>query len=474
MGVQSQLLAALRTGHPMVDAVLTALLIALLTTLAARWQQAGTQLWSWVWLLRSSSITVKRVDIINRGFYDERINNQDYEALTWFITTRAETPAGGSATLLFFQQQGVSTDAHPVEVFLPEQRQNIPMRFRDRRISVHTDNDLYVDESRMPKVGNHRIIVHMYGRCMPVLRDFIVSVRHEYQDHLRADGWKQRLFRLKRDSENKGALMWAGSRTYSTKTFETVVLDADVKASVMADFAGFLRAEEWYSTMGLSYKRGYMFHGPPGTGKTSMVVALANEGARDIYSMDLSKLPSDADLDRAFELLPNNCVVMLEDVDCMSDATLARAPVLPTAPAPTPSCTAEALVDALMGEIPTKGRGITLSALLNHMDGVGSNHGRVFILTTNHPEKLDPALVRAGRIDVSVHLGMCSSHQLRQFHALYFGGAEAAGLDDLPQGVLSPADVSSTFQQHRGDPPRAVAELQRIAKRRAARDTHDA
>ena len=76
--------------------------------------------------------------------------------------------------------------------------------------------------------------------------------------------------------------------------------------------------------MGLSYKRGYLFHGPPGSGKTSMVLAMSNESKRPIYRLVLSKMDSDDALDTVFSTMPGNCVVVLEDVDCASTVTHAR------------------------------------------------------------------------------------------------------------------------------------------------------
>ena len=76
--------------------------------------------------------------------------------------------------------------------------------------------------------------------------------------------------------------------------------------------------------MGLSYKHGYMFHGPPGTGKTSLVLAIANRAKYDIYSLDLSKIRNDTILDEAFDILPEKCIVMFEDIDCMNECVKSR------------------------------------------------------------------------------------------------------------------------------------------------------
>lgn len=479
--VQSQLLAALRTGHPVVDAVVTTLLVCMVTAAAAHGRTLLLELWLRLrHALDRCTITVRRQDVVPRGWYDEHLLNLDYQALVWYLTDVAQ-PVRGHTTALRVRQRDAKEGEYE-EVFLPAQRQPVAVCFEGRPLRLYTDHDVIRDDKSY-RTFNERIVVCAAGPGvgMALLRRFLDHVRASHAAHVKGRSWQQRLFRLKRDpSDAKKGLVWVGALTHSSKTFDTVVIDAPVKAALIADFRNYLRSEEWYRTMGLAYKRGYMFHGPPGTGKSSMVLALANEGQRDIYSLDLSKMNSDADLDQAFEQLPDSCLVVLEDVDAMGAVTHARQPAPPgggAAPAPaacSPTAVPGALVEALLAVTGADDmrphQGVSLSALLNHLDGVGSNHGRVFVLTTNHPELLDAALVRPGRVDMKVHLGLCSRDQQRQFYALYFddhgAGDGAHVMDDVPSDKLTPADVSSCFQHFRGQPELAVAELRRLAAQR--------
>lgn len=485
--VQSQVLSALRTGHPVIDALLTAALVAAVSALAASGHELLVRAWEGVMRamgLRRCTVVLNRYDTVQRKYYEEKVVNLDYEALCWHLTKATEDVALRGALSVRFR-----SDDGEVQRFTPAPMQCLHLSFRGRRLAAWMAHDVLRSENSL-RLVNERIVLESSARAlgasgaMKLLRAFIAHVRAEHDAHVKSCSWQQRLFRLKRDTENKGQLVWAGALTHSTKSFDTVVLDPRAKRAIVEDYRGFLAAEDWYRTMGLSYKRGYMLHGPPGTGKTSMVLALANEGARDIYSLDLSKLHSDADLDRAFELLPESCVVMLEDVDCMCAATLTRAHTAAGAAGaagaaagpPAAEAALAVVVEALVGgcgegkdscSLPRGPGGLSLSALLNHLDGAGSNHGRVFVLTTNHPELLDPALVRPGRVDMKVYLGPCSRDQLRQFCELYFSGAdELAELlriaERLPEGALSPAEVSCLFQHHRGTPRRAIEELQKL------------
>ena len=109
----------------------------------------------------------------------------------------------------------------------------------------------------------------------------------------------------------------------------------------------------------------------------------------------------------------------------------------------------------------------TLSALLNHLDGSGASHGRIVVMTTNHVEVLDPALIRPGRADVHLRLGMCSRQQIRAFFGLFYADAPPPEmLHALPDNTLSPAEVSCTMLQFRNRPLRAVERLAALAGER--------
>lgn len=104
----------------------------------------------------------------------------------------------------------------------------------------------------------------------------------------------------------------------------------------------------------------------------------------------------------------------------------------------------------------------TLSGLLNQLDGVSSNHGRILIMTSNHADKLDPALIRPGRIDKQFHLTFCSKEQIVDFYKLFFGKDEEIPhglLKQLPERVFTPAEVSNLFLMFRGDKQKAIESL---------------
>ncbi|KAI0116818.1 BCS1 N terminal-domain-containing protein [Daldinia grandis] len=214
------------------------------------------------------------------------------------------------------------------------------------------------------------------------------------------------------------------------RDIKTVVLDEQQKLQVLADINEYLHPEtpKWYSNRGIPLRRGYLFHGPPGTGKTSLSFALAGIFGLEIHVISLLE-PSltEEDLSSLFASLPRRCIVLLEDIDTAGlrrpslnqfdeepSQTEPQDPTIPSKPGPRDWKVSD-LARALKkeGESDQKA-GISLSGLLNAIDGVASQEGRVLIMTTNTPEQLDDALIRPGRVDLQVSFSNATQDQARE------------------------------------------------------------
>ena len=170
----------------------------------------------------------------------------------------------------------------------------------------------------------------------------------------------------------------------------SVVLDEGVKERIVDDVTDFLSSGKWYHDRGIPYRRGYLLYGPPGTGKSSFIQALAGELNYDIAILNLSERGlTDDRLNHLLTIVPNRTLVLLEDVDAAFSNRRAQTDV-----------------DGY------RGANVTFSGLLNALDGVASAEERVIFLTTNHVERLDAALVRPGRVDMTVRLGDVTRYQV--------------------------------------------------------------
>jgi chaperone BCS1 len=174
---------------------------------------------------------------------------------------------------------------------------------------------------------------------------------------------------------------WARAPSQRRRLLATVIMNADWQEKFMDDMIAYLRPETqaWHDERGLPCRRGYLFVGPPGTGKTSLCIAAASRFRLPIYVLSLNNI-TEGDLNHLISNLASRCILLLEDIDTQRFAYTR-----------TPDS------DGISTQPP-----LTLSALLNALDGVIATDGRIVILTTNHRDKLDPALIRPGRVDLEI------------------------------------------------------------------------
>ncbi len=237
------------------------------------------------------------------------------------------------------------------------------------------------------------------GRNRFVLRRLVHDVA---ECHAKRQGLQSYLFLY-----NDG---WDYMEGYSPRRLESVILQPGEKEHLMQDVAQFRKAKKRYEVLGVPYHRGYLLYGPPGTGKTSLVSALAAHFGMSIYTLNLGEF-NDRSLIAAVSQVPAHSVLLFEDIDCMS-GNQARAPR-----------NAECSQDGERGARENANLGVTLSGLLNVLDGFLAPAGVIFVMTTNRIEQLDPALLRPGRIDYKLYMGKACDHQKIELYRRFFPGA---------------------------------------------------
>ncbi|KAF2970850.1 hypothetical protein GQX73_g2717 [Xylaria multiplex] len=261
---------------------------------------------------------------------------------------------------------------------------------------------------------------------------------------------------------------WQQVANRPVRDMRTVVLDQQQKLQVLADMNEYLHPEtpHWYANRGIPLRRGYLFHGPPGTGKTSLSFALAGVFGLDIHVISLLEPTlTEEDLSSLFSTLPRRCVVLLEDIDTAGlrrPAEEARAAKRAAKKekekeekedSHTTTNDIKELAKVLKKESEEQ-KGISLSGLLNAIDGVASHEGRVLIMTTNVPEELDDALIRPGRVDLQVEFTYATKEQARELFIRMYEGDQGrprhvdskpvANGSPVPDGKLAKSSPPST------------------------------
>ncbi len=215
---------------------------------------------------------------------------------------------------------------------------------------------------------------------------------------------------------------WMRARLGSRRPLASVVLKAGQAEALLADLQRFYTARERYADLGIPWRRGYLLYGPPGTGKTSLVTALASELHLNVCTLSLaSPVVTDEKIHTLLAAVPQRSLLLIEDVDAFFRQR-----------------------DAAHSQVK-----LSFSGFLNALDGVATQEGNVLFMTTNHADRLDEALIRAGRIDERVELGACDEDQLRRLF-LKFQPDEAAAQAYAAENAdkaLSPAQVQADLMR---------------------------
>lgn len=196
-----------------------------------------------------------------------------------------------------------------------------------------------------------------------------------------------------------------------------IVLSNGLLESLENDVATFLSRYSWYEDRGIPYRRGYLFYGPPGTGKSSIAKHLASK-----FEMQLNVMTEkcfNGDVSTLIAGIAKNTILLIEDIDCIITDNRAKEKVDNSVLKPN------------------------LATVLNALDGVASKEGIIIIMTTNHPDRLDPALIRPGRIDYKLKLGYVSQEQAERLFSKFFPREDRASL--VIEGEWTPAQLQEVF-----------------------------
>ena len=231
---------------------------------------------------------------------------------------------------------------------------------------------------------------------------------------------------------------WDVISRVNKRPLSSVILRKDIKDDLVSNLQYFYANREWYVKRGLSYKQTYILHGLPGTGKSSTIKALSSHFDKNICIIDITAM-SNLSFEKAMASVPRNSIVLIEDFD---------------------SCKALHSRTDENGDATTRFAELTdvlsLSKVLNVLDGVVSLDDTVVFLTTNHLEKIDPAMVRKGRVDYIYEIPHLEDAEVKEYIKLMYPEA------DVPQvtfDTIAGCDIQSKYLEYREDVNAFVASL---------------
>jgi len=232
---------------------------------------------------------------------------------------------------------------------------------------------------------------------------------------------------------------WTATIRVPVRPPRSVVLAQGLLDDLLADVDRFAGSREWYRSRSIPYRRGYLLHGPPGNGKTSLVSAVAAHLGWDVAILSFGGDDlTDGKLRRLLCSVPERSLLLIEDVD-------------------------RDLADLDGGRV--EGGKLTFGAILNAMDGIAAPEGRILFFTTNRRDRLDESLVRPGRIDRDYHLGNATTGQARELFLRFFPGEHRlAAQFARAVGDVSVAAIQGHLLTHHADPVAAVEAAMQAAE----------
>ncbi|KAJ5771509.1 uncharacterized protein N7511_003560 [Penicillium nucicola] len=254
--------------------------------------------------------------------------------------------------------------------------------------------------------------------------------------------------------QNKRDVGWQKMCDEIPRSLDSLAQDGEMKREMIADVERFLSKDviEFYRKLGIPHRRGYLFHGPPGTGKSSCCKVIATHFELPMYIINLATVDDFGlqELFRTLPALPARCMVVLEDID--------------TAGIDQRGNTVNEEKDT------SRPKGITLATVLNALDGIGAHSGHILVATTNAEASLDSALTRPGRIDKQFEFRNPDASTIHDYFSFFFGNRDANATspntkldllasqfsDAVSLLALSPAALQEYFLQCNKDPELAV------------------
>jgi len=448
------------------------------------------------------------------NFYDSKINNTSafsdrFKALWTHIIDNIEE----NTTIKYIKEYSFT---NPSRIFSGKEKRDlgIYMVIQNEKFLISKELEIYAyttinsesqeiddkDQNKKTKTSSKiekiRIELFSYKSSVKQIKDYVEMLTINYLssiEDLREN--KKFIYTLiKTKYEDNISEMWDETIFSSTRTFRNLFFSG--KNNVISKIEFFLKNKEWYYEKGIPYSLGIGMSGPPGTGKTSLIKAIANYTGRHVITISLKLIKTKRQLDSIFfeeryntdnkkgSISFDKKIIVFEDIDCIGDIVLDRekkknnsttglgkklnfqelttnskinmGDLLETI-ASTEKTEKYCQLPKLPDDDP-----ITLDDILNLWDGIRETPGRIMIISSNHYCDLDPALIRPGRIDLTLELSYASNEIIKEMYIHLF--KEEIDLDNekllkINNNFYSPAEIINIYMNEEGDKEKFLERL---------------
>ena len=362
--------------------------------------------------------------------------------------------------------------------------QNQPFQIEENiyiKTTIQEEDASNEKEKISSKIDKITIKIYSYVYDTTYLTNYIDNITINYKSSIKNTRCNKKyiytLEKIKKDNEDVRYDCWNEELFESTRRFNNIFFEG--KNEIIDKINFFVNNRDWYYEKGIPYSLGIGLHGPPGTGKTSFIKALATHTNRNLVIISLKLIKTKQQLDHFFfentyndnnekgSISFDKKIIVFEDIDCIGDIILDRKNKSKNKNSKYKS---KKLGNLSIGDViqeicdgdnnnskstvsnNTNEQPITLDDILNLWDGIRETPGRIIVITSNHYYKLDSALVRPGRIDITHELCNATHNTIAEiFHHLFGKTIEMNKLEKIKNNFYSPAELINIYVSHKNE-----------------------